>query len=182
MPVQQPSGPALARDLRETPTPARDRRETPTPGRHRRETPIPAGELGETPALAHELGETIRRVVRRLRAEPGPPVGRMAVLGRLDRDGPASISDLAAHERMRPQSMAQTVHDLETSGLVSRRPDPSDGRRAFVELTTVGRDVLYTTRARRETWLAAALERELDAGERALLAEALALLKRIADS
>ena len=135
-----------------------------------------------SPLLAHELRETIGRLVRRLRAEPGPSVGRMAVLGRLDRDGPASISDLAGRERMRPQSMAQTVHDLESAGLVSRRPDPADGRRAFIELTTAGLDLLQTTRARRETWLTEALERELDADERALVHEALALLSRIADA
>jgi DNA-binding MarR family transcriptional regulator len=135
-----------------------------------------------SPLLAHELRETIGRLVRRLRAEPGPSVGRMAVLGRLDRDGPASISDLAGRERMRPQSMAQTVHDLESAGLVSRRPDPADGRRAFIELTTAGLDQLQTTRARRETWLTEALERELDADERALLYQALALLSRIADA
>lgn len=135
-----------------------------------------------SPLLAHELRETIGRLVRRLRAEPGPSVGRLAVLGRLDRDGPASISDLAGRERMRPQSMAQTVHDLESAGLVSRRPDPADGRRAFIELTAAGLDLLQTTRARRETWLTEALERELDADERALLHEALALLSRIADA
>ena len=135
-----------------------------------------------SPLLAHELRETIGRFVRRLRAEPGPSVGRMAVLGRLDRDGPASISDLAGRERMRPQSMAQTVHDLESAGLVSRRPDPADGRRAFIELTTAGLDQLQTTRARRETWLTEALERELDADERALLYQALALLSWIADA
>ena len=106
----------------------------------------------------------------------------MAVLGRLDRDGPASISDLAAYERMRPQSMAQTVHDLESDGLVSRRPDPADGRRAFIELTTSGHDLLQKTRAQRETWLTEALENELDADERALVQEALALLSRIADA
>ncbi len=135
-----------------------------------------------SPHLAHELRETLGRLVRRLRAEPGPSAGRMAVLGRLDRDGPASISDLAAYERMRPQSMAQTVHDLESDGLVSRRPDPADGRRAFIELTTSGHDLLQTTRAQRETWLTEALENELDADERALVQEALALLSRIADA
>jgi DNA-binding MarR family transcriptional regulator len=135
-----------------------------------------------TTPLAHELRETIGRVVRRLRAEPGPSVGRMAVLGRLDRDGPSSISDLAARERMRPQSMAQTVHDLEADRLVSRRPDPTDGRRAFIELTTAGRDLLQTTRAGRETWLTEALERELDPDERTLLHDALVLLRRIADA
>jgi DNA-binding MarR family transcriptional regulator len=135
-----------------------------------------------TAPLAHELRETIGRVVRRLRAEPGPSVGRMAVLGRLDRDGPSSISDLAARERMRPQSMAQTVHDLEADRLVSRRPDPTDRRRAFIELTITGRDLLQTTRAGRETWLTEVLERELDAGERTLLHQALGLLRRVADA
>ena len=93
------------------------------------------------------------RLVRRLRAEPGAAVGQLAVLGRLDREGPASISDLAAAERMRPQSMAQTVRDLEDAGLVSRRPDPHDGRRSFVELTAAGLETLHATRARREDWL-----------------------------
>ena len=88
-----------------------------------------------TTLLAHELRETVGRVIRRLRAEPGPSVGRMAVLGRLDREGASSISDLATAEKMRPQSMAQTVNDLQAAGLVSRRPDPNDGRRAFIELT-----------------------------------------------
>ena len=135
-----------------------------------------------TALLAHELRETLGRVVRRLRAEPGPSVARLAVLGRLDRDGPSSISALAVCERMRPQSMAQIVHDQETAGLVSRRPDPADGRRAFVELTAAGLDTLKSTRASRETWLTEALERELDAEERALVHEALALLRRIADA
>lgn len=135
-----------------------------------------------TTLLAHELRETLGRVVRRLRAEPGPSVGRMAVLGRLDREGPSSISDLAAGEKMRPQSMAQIVHNLETAGLVSRRPDPADGRRAFVELTAGGLELLEATRARRETWLTEVLARELDAGERIVLRDALVLLDRIADA
>ena len=55
----------------------------------------------ESAPIAHEFRETLGRVIRRLRAEGGqPPVGQMAVLGRLDREGPASTSDLAAAERM----------------------------------------------------------------------------------
>jgi DNA-binding MarR family transcriptional regulator len=134
-----------------------------------------------TADLAHELRDTIGRLVRRLRLEPGPPAPQLTVLSRLDREGAASVSDLAAAERMRPQSMAQTVADLERAGLVSRRPDPTDRRRQFVELTAAGAELLHTTRARREGWLTAALERELTAAERAALAEAVALLGRVAD-
>jgi DNA-binding MarR family transcriptional regulator len=135
-----------------------------------------------TADLAHDLRETVGRVLRRLRAEPGPPIGQLAVLSRLDREGPASISDLAAADRMRPQSMAQTVRDLEDAGLVSRRPDPADGRRHFVELTEAGLQTLLATRARREDWLTQALDRELDADQRELLRRAVALLNRVADA
>jgi len=135
-----------------------------------------------TAELAHELRETVGRVVRRLRAEPGPPVAQMTVLARLDRDGAASVSELAAAERMRPQSMAQTVGDLEHGGFVTRRPDPDDRRRAFVELAPAGRALLRETRARREGWLGEVLERELSAGEREALHGALALLRRIAEA
>jgi DNA-binding MarR family transcriptional regulator len=137
----------------------------------------------ESVPIAHEFRETLGRVIRRLRAEGGqPPVGQLAVLGRLDREGPASTSDLAAAERMRPQSMAQTVRDLESAGLVSRRPDPGDGRRALVELTPAGLERLHSTRARREGWLAELFEREFTAAERETLRAALPLLRRIADS
>jgi DNA-binding MarR family transcriptional regulator len=122
------------------------------------------------------------RLVRRLRSEVGPPVAQTAVLSRLDREGPAGVSDLAAADRMRPQSMAPVVHELERAGLVTRRPDPDDGRRAIVELTPAGLEALEDLRARREDWLSSALESELDAAEREQLAAALGLLRRLADA
>jgi len=142
---------------------------------------VPAHESA-TAELAHELRETVGRFIRRLRAEPGPPVAQMTVLSRLGRDGAASVSDLAFAEKMRPQSMAPIVRELEDAGLVRRRPDPDDGRRALVELTPVGVETLGEIRARREDWLTAALGEVLDANERERLHGALALLGRIADA
>ena len=134
-----------------------------------------------TAELARELREPLGRFFRRLRAEPGPPVAQLAVLSRLDRDGAASVSDLAAAERMRPQSMAQTVRDLEEAGLVARRPDPDDGRRVFVELTRPASR--RSARPRPPRRLAhGTLEQVLDADERARLRAALELLDRVADA
>jgi DNA-binding MarR family transcriptional regulator len=132
--------------------------------------------------LAAELRYALGQIMRRLRVEHGFPLPQGAVLGRLDREGPQSVSDLAAGARMRPQSMAQTVKELEERGLVVRRPDPDDARRAFVELTDAGHAALIADRARRDGWLAGALERELSPDERALLAEAAPLLRRLADA
>jgi DNA-binding MarR family transcriptional regulator len=78
--------------------------------------------------------------------------------------------------------MAEIVHDLQTTSLVSRRADSADGRRALIELTPAGLNLLQAAHTQREVWLSRALERELDASERALLHEASLLLSRIADA
>jgi DNA-binding MarR family transcriptional regulator len=132
-------------------------------------------------ALAAEMREALGQIIRRLRAEHGFPLPQGTVLGRLDREGPQSISDLAAGARMRPQSMAQTVRELEERGLVRRRPDPDDKRRAFVELTAAGNETLQADRAQRDNWLARALD-ALSDEERAVLVTAMPLLRRLAES
>ncbi|HZV50709.1 MAG TPA: MarR family transcriptional regulator [Candidatus Dormibacteraeota bacterium] len=119
--------------------------------------------------------------MRRLRAEHAFPLSHGAVLGRLDRDGACSVSDLAAAERMRPQSMAQIVSELEAEGLVERRPDPADGRRALIELTDEGRATLTADRRKREGWLAQAIERDLSPSEQRALREAVEVLRRLAE-
>jgi DNA-binding MarR family transcriptional regulator len=134
------------------------------------------------PALvASELRAVLGQLVRRLRAEHRFPLTQGAVLGRLDRDGAGSVSDLAAAERVRPQSMAQTVRDLEADGLVARRPDPGDRRRALVDLTQDGRAALLADRGHREGWLARAIAEDLSPEEQAMLKDAVALLRRLAD-
>jgi DNA-binding MarR family transcriptional regulator len=135
------------------------------------------------PALmASELRVVLGQLLRRLRQEHRFPLSHGAVLGRLDRAGAQSVSDLAAAERVRPQSMAQTVADLEGDRLIERRPDPHDRRRALVELTAHGRDVLADDRRRREGWLATAIAEDLSAEEQQQLQAAIELLRRLAES
>jgi len=137
----------------------------------------------EPTALANDLRLVLGRLIRRLRAERrGLTLGQVTVLGRLDREGPAGTSDLAAGERVRPQSMAATVAALAAAGLVERRPDPVDRRRILIALTAHGRETLAADRRRRDAWLAEALRNDLTERERAILAEAATLLARIADS
>ena len=136
-------------------------------------------------AVASDLRVVLGQLIRRLRAEHragGFSITHGAVLGRLDREGPQSVSDLAVAERVRPQSMAQTVGDLEADGLVERRPDPGDRRRALVSLTRAGRETLRLDRRHREGWLAEAMASELTAEERAVVAEAVELLRRLAEA
>jgi DNA-binding MarR family transcriptional regulator len=136
----------------------------------------------DTSQTASELRLVLGQLVRRLRAEHRFPISQGTVLGRLDREGPQSVSDLAARERVRHQSMAHTVGDLESDGFVGRRPDPTDGRRALVALTAEGRSALAADRRHREGWLAGALDERLTARERRVVEEAVELLRRLADA
>ena len=131
---------------------------------------------------AQRLRTAIGRLVRRLRAEGELALPQATVLGRLDREGAQTTSALAAAERVRPQSMAQTVGDLEADGLVERRPDPGDRRRALVSLTPAGRAVLVLEREQREGWLAGAISEQLSPAEQAVLADAVELLRRLAEA
>jgi len=131
--------------------------------------------------LASELREVLGHLIRRLRSEHRFSLSQGSVLGRLDREGPQSTSKLATAERVRPQSMGQTVAELESQGLIERRPDPADGRSALLELTDAGRAELREDRGRREGWLAEAIEENFTAAERETLDEAVRLLARLAE-
>jgi DNA-binding MarR family transcriptional regulator len=139
------------------------------------------GEAVDTTRLASELRIVLGQLLRRLRVEHRFSLSQGAVLGRLDREGTRSIGDLALAERVRPQSMTQTISDLESDGLIARRADPADGRRILVELTEQGRATLAADRRQREGWLARAIAEDLSAQEQRVLTQAVALLRRLAE-
>jgi DNA-binding MarR family transcriptional regulator len=131
--------------------------------------------------LASELRIVLGRMLRRLRLpERALSPTQAAVLGRLEREGTQSIGALATAERVRPQSMSQTVVELEAEALVARSPDETDGRRSLIALTDGGLDVLRRDRAQRDDWLAGALA-SLSAEDQELLAKAVVLLERISN-
>jgi DNA-binding MarR family transcriptional regulator len=143
---------------------------------------LPAMSTGvDQSLLASELRVVLGQLMRRLRAEHRFPITHGAVLGRLDREGAQSTVDLAAAERVRPQSMGQTLAELEAQGLVSRHPDTRDRRRTLIELTPEGRRVLAEDRRRREGWLAEAIEQDFSPEEQRILEKALPLLARLTE-
>ncbi|MFI0938258.1 MarR family winged helix-turn-helix transcriptional regulator [Streptomyces sp. NPDC021020] len=130
--------------------------------------------------VAAELRTAMGKLTRRVKGEDVIPLGQIAVLGALDRDGAMTTSDLAADQRVRPQSMARAVGLLLDQDLVTRRAHPTDGRKSLVELSPAGRAALEAERGRRAGWLALAIESELTEEERALLARSAALMERLA--
>lgn len=131
--------------------------------------------------LAADLRVALMRAVRRLRAEKSDTDitdTQYCVLAQLDRLGPRTPRELADYERVQPPSMTRTVAALTRAGLVVRAADPDDGRQVIIGLTDTGHEHVEETRRRRNAWLARRLD-ELTDDERALLADAADLLRRI---
>ncbi|WP_050419976.1 MarR family winged helix-turn-helix transcriptional regulator [Bradyrhizobium tropiciagri] len=135
-----------------------------------------------TSALAEDLRLLIGTLKRRLREQgqrDDMPPSQVAVLLRLERDGPATVSSLARSEGMRPQSMSSAIAALEAAGLVRGAPDPDDGRQTIMSLTESCRERLRTGRAARQDWLSRTIAARLSAREQDELAAAVGLLKRL---
>jgi len=135
-------------------------------------------------ALATELRILVGKLRRRLREEAQPgtlPSSQTAVLGRLDRDGPATVTTLARAEGVRSQSMGAIIAALQEASMVTGAPDPADGRQTILSLTPACRKMIEANRAAREDWLSEVISTRLTPPERVQLAAAVELLKRLVD-
>src|SRR5580693_8519582 len=128
-------------------------------------TPGPAAPTLDPPAPPLEEGGAALRTAagnlyRRLKQSPiegEATLAETSTLGRLERNGPATSSDLARADRISPQSMGVTVAALEERGLIERSRDPLDGRRVVLSITEAGRQVVNDKRGARTALMAAAL-------------------------
>jgi DNA-binding MarR family transcriptional regulator len=136
-------------------------------------------------ATARELRLVTGRLSRRMRrllvdAEDGVAFLELAVLHRLDRDGPASPGSLSMDEAVTTPAIALVLRHLEELGLVERTRDPGDGRRVVVTITDLGRRGLRARDIAVVGRLHAVLRDELDEAETAALVAALPVLGKVA--
>jgi len=138
---------------------------------------------------AHQVAAALRvsfgLLLRRLRQAPDAgelTLPETAALARLDRGGPTTPGALAKLEQISPQSMGATLGALEVRGLVERRPDPEDGRRAVMSLTDAGRRALRNRRNARTELLAKALAAGFTPAELRQLMAVAPLIERLAQS
>ena len=144
-----------------------------------RRTPSP-----EVARLGGELRREIGRLVYHLRTpatRSGITPTRLAALSALTRypDG-VRQGDLAELMNMSAPSMTRLVEILQEAGWVERRRDPADQRCPLLVLATVGRKTIETLRDDSATQLGEELA-ELTADERAALAAAVPVLRKLAD-
>lgn len=135
------------------------------------------------PQQASQLRVSVARLARRLRQEgsqdENATPSQLTALATLYRDGPMTLGELAAAERVKPPSMTRVVEALEERGLVRRDRSTDDARCVHVSATDSGRRAHEDYRQRRDAWLAVQLAK-LTTEERDTLRLAADLLDRMA--
>ena len=140
--------------------------------------------MSSSDAAAHEIRTSLFRLVRRLRQER--PEGELSysqlnVLGWLEREGPMTNADLAAAERVTPQTMMRATADLVGTELISRADNPTDRRQVLLKITPAGTTLVREDRRRRDSFLAQAMESTLTPTERDLLRLAAGLMDKLSE-
>src|SRR3954465_4400594 len=84
------------------------------------------------------------RTARRLRQEAGAGLSPSlsGALASIDRHGPLTPSELAAHERVQRPTATRVLARLEDLGLIDRAPNPSDRRSSLISTSAEGRTLL----------------------------------------
>jgi DNA-binding MarR family transcriptional regulator len=138
----------------------------------------PVGGVLDVDRLATAI-EDFNTVFIRLASVQKLNFSTLSVLHSLSRGGPMRLTGLLATEQIKQPALTSLVSKLEAAGLVSRRPDPGDGRAALLSLTTAGEMVVRSRHADRVAKLARLTDR-LDDHDRAVLADAREVLSRLA--
>jgi DNA-binding MarR family transcriptional regulator len=132
--------------------------------------------------VAGHLRLVVARTARRLRQEAGAGLSPSlsSALAVIDRHGPLTASEVAAHERVQRPTATRVLARLEELGLIERAPDPADRRSSLISASAAGRTLLRDHRSRKNQFLARRLA-ALDADEVATLERAAAILERMLD-
>ncbi|MDD2927223.1 helix-turn-helix domain-containing protein [Rhodoferax sp.] len=134
-------------------------------------------------AVAAALRHTVGRFVRVVRSRSGTPTTAQSdVLAQLDRDGPTSVTRLAAARGVKHQSMRLVVSRLAELGLLELNADPGDRRSQRVSITHKGSEEIKKNQAARAAYLTELLKTKLSATELALLGDAVVLLERLSNN
>ncbi|MEV8564478.1 MarR family transcriptional regulator [Streptomyces sp. NPDC051322] len=127
-----------------------------------------------------ELMTAVERIVRYVRHSAtagGLSTAASSALGRLGREGPSRLTELARAEGVSQPNMTQLVTRMERAALVRRTADSRDGRGVLVEATDLGLEVFGQRRTERTQALQQLIE-ELTASEQHAVTLALPALAR----
>ena len=135
----------------------------------------------EVDALAEQLDDAVVALRSATLPRAGLSLTAAATLARLQRSGPARLTELASAEGVSQPSMTALIARLADQGLVRRAADPHDGRAVVLTLTDAGGALLAQRRAERTRQITGPLA-DLSPDDVRAITEALPALIRLADA
>lgn len=132
--------------------------------------------------LASRLRVSVWRLARRMRqaSDVGITPTMHAALSSVENHGPMTAGQLAAHEQVTKATMTRTIAVLLERGLITRTPDPLDGRVTWLQVTSAGSKLLQRARLRTDEYLASRVL-ALPSADRATLERAADIIERLAE-
>lgn len=141
--------------------------------------PLPAlGEVLDFMRLIWGVGHALERTSKRMESTLGVTGPQRLVIRLVGRFPGIPVGHLAKLLHAHPSTLTGIVKRLESQGIVSRRPDPRDGRRSLLGLTDKGRDLDVET----EGTVEAAIQRTIEHTPPAKLQAAREVLASIAEA
>lgn len=98
-------------------------------------------------ALINSASRALTRLNDRKLKQLGLTYGQLPVLVALSAGDRLSQKELARLARIEQPSMAQLLSRMERDGLITRTPDPADGRASLISLTSQAKATLPLARA-----------------------------------
>jgi len=142
---------------------------------------VPGDAVHEAAGLLVALTRITRQLRSRTRsAADDVTPSQTSALARIEQLGPLRLGALAEVEGTSAATMCRIVDGLEERHLITRAPDPVDGRASNLQLSSEGGALLNELRARSTEALRRALS-ELKAGERETVARTIDVLERLSD-
>ena len=151
---------------------------TPTPTQER-----PGAASTDQTGLGSELLTVVARLNRLAtqRIRLPLPWAQARLLGTIDDQGEARISDLAELDHCSQPTMTTQVRRLEERGWAARAADPGDARASLITITALGSEVLAGARRARAEALRPVID-ALTPAERDRLRDAVDVLRTVVDA
>lgn len=147
----------------------------------RAETLIDDAQLLESAAKLRAVVAKLRRRLVEQASAGEFTASQNSVLSRLFTDGPATLTELAVAEGMRPQSMSAIIQVLTEKGFIGGTPDLTDRRRTILALTPHAHATVEAARVIKNDWLFRTIKSRLDSEQQAQLLGSIELLQRLAE-
>ena len=132
---------------------------------------------------SEELRRAVVRLNRCLRSagtDQTLSANKLSALGFLYINPSCSPGELAAAERLQPQSLTRLLSELEGDGHISRIKSDEDRRQSLLKITPQGKEVLLRDMHERDQWLMEAISHLSDI-EQQVLPIAAKIMNRLAE-